>query len=351
MDNDRLESILQTLQSLQNDVTNCKSRLALFESRLEQQKTALERDCITDYDTIFLLKSEDIALDSVNEEGTIKPSNEAELPTNEAIKQPNEATKPSNDTSSSGNVNSSSNENTEGACYDPDASVTSWKPSKDFSSLLEKNFRRKLSYNHVLDVLETNSVLSVDALASPTLDLAIINQISNPLSKKYVQNVVRKWFLSSVLYLTRLAPCVVYMMPLNRMTILMSILKFMLEQALCLLGSANYQIAINKAKVNLGDLPLPNAKRMLFGDDFPSLTSKQADLSRGLSKNLSSNARREFFSSTQRFGSRRVPMRSSFNSGSFTSSKYSPNRPKNRFFRPQRTVQQESTSTYLSGSK
>ena len=76
-----------------------------------------------DYDAIFLLGSEDIALYSVNEEGAIKPSNEAELPTNEAIKPPNkaikppnkaikppnEATKPPNDTSSSGNVNSSSN--------------------------------------------------------------------------------------------------------------------------------------------------------------------------------------------------------------------------------------------------
>ena len=44
-----------------------------------------------------------------------------------------------------------------------------------------------LSYDQVLDVLETNRVPSVDALASPTLDLAIINQISNPLSKKHVQ--------------------------------------------------------------------------------------------------------------------------------------------------------------------
>ena len=72
--------------------------------------------------------------------------------------------------------------------------------------------------------------------------------------------------------------------------------KLMLEQALCLLGSANYQISvlrrkkvlasINKAKVNLGDLPLPNAKRMLFGDAFPSLASKQADLSLCLCKTL-----------------------------------------------------------------
>ena len=95
--NDKVESILQTLQSLQNDVTNCNSRLALFESRFEQQKTALERDCITDYDAIFLLGSEDIALDSVIEEGAIKPSNEAELPTNEAIKPPNKANKPPNE--------------------------------------------------------------------------------------------------------------------------------------------------------------------------------------------------------------------------------------------------------------
>ena len=60
--------------------------------------------------------------------------------------------------------------------------------------------------------------------------------------------------------------------------------KLMLEEALCLLGSANYLIsvlrgknvlaAINKAKVNLRDLPLPNSKTTLFGDYFPSLTSK-----------------------------------------------------------------------------
>ena len=48
---------------------------------------------------------------------------------------------------------------------------------------------------------------------------------------------------------------------------------------------------------------------------------------------------------------RSVPRRSSFNSGSFISSKYSQHLPNNRFFRPQRTVQQESTSTYPSGSK
>jgi len=56
-----------------------------------------------------------------------------------------------------------------------------------FSSFLDKNFWQKLSYDQVLDILETSSVPSVDALAPPTLDTTIINQISNPQTKKYVQ--------------------------------------------------------------------------------------------------------------------------------------------------------------------
>ena len=50
-------------------------------------------------------------------------------------------------------------------------------------------------------------------------------------------------------------------------------------------------MAINKDKIGLADQPLPNAKRMLFGDDFPSIASKQADLSRGLAKNLGAASR------------------------------------------------------------
>ena len=73
-------------------------------------------------------------------------------------------------------------------------------------------------------------------------------------------------------------------------------IKSILEQSLCLLGSANFQfsalrrkkilVAINKEKIGLADQPLPNAKRLLFGDNFPSIASKQEDLSRGLAKYL-----------------------------------------------------------------
>ena len=163
----------------------------------------------------------------------------------------NEATKPSNGTSSSGIVNSSSNENTEGACCDPDASVTCWKPSKDFSSFLEKNFRRKLSYDQVLDVLETNSVSSVDALASPTLDLAIINQISNPLSKKHVQEHDKEIVSVQRSLLNATGPlcCLHDALESNdNINVSNKDVKFMLEQGLCLRGSANYQISVLRRK-------------------------------------------------------------------------------------------------------
>ena len=162
--------------------------------------------------------------------------------------------------------------------------------------------------------METNSAPFVDALPSPTLDLAIINQISNPQSKKYVQERDKEMIsvLRSLLNATGPLCCLHDALQSNdNINVSNKDVKLMLEQALCLLGSANYQIsvlsrkkvlaAINKSKVNLGDLPLPNAKRMLFGNDFPSLASEKADLSRSVSKNLSSNARRQFSSSTQRF--------------------------------------------------
>jgi hypothetical protein len=44
--------------------------------------------------------------------------------------------------------------------------------------------------------------------------------------------------------------------------------------------------SINKSKIELATQPLPNAKKLLFGGDFPSIASKEAELSRGLAKNL-----------------------------------------------------------------
>ena len=129
-------------------------------------------------------------------------------------------------------------------------------------------------------------------------------------------------------------------------------IKCIVEQTLCLLGSANHQLSvllrkkvlanINKEKISLADQPLPNAKRFLFGEDFPSVASKQAELSRGLAKNLS-NAQKPK-QSFQKSGITKDRQRPK-TTGNF--SKYQTNRSKNyRSFRPNKgSSNQDSTTT------
>ena len=86
---------------------------------------------------------------------------------------------------------------------------------------------------------------------------------------------------------------------------------------------------VNKEKINLADQPLPNAKRFLFGEDFPSIASKQAELSRDLAINLSNPQKpKQPFQKSGTAKDRPRPR----TTGNFT--KYQTNRPKNyRSFR------------------
>ena len=123
-------------------------------------------------------------------------------------------------------------------------------------------------------------------------------------------------------------------------------IKCIVEKTLCLLGSANHQLSvlrrkkvlanINKEKISLADQPLPNAKRFLFGEDFPSVVSKQAERSHGLGKNLS-NAQKPK-QSFQKSGITKDRQRAE-TTGNF--SKYQINRPKKTIgpFAPTRAPQ------------
>ena len=129
-------------------------------------------------------------------------------------------------------------------------------------------------------------------------------------------------------------------------------IKCVVEQTLYLLGSANHQLSvlsrrkvpanINREKINLADQPLLNAKRFLFGADLPPTASKQAELSRGLAKNLSNPQKpKQTFQKSGTTKDRPRPK----TTGNF--SKYRTNRPKNyRSFRPNKvSSNQDSTTT------
>ena len=64
--------------------------------------------------------------------------------------------------------------------------ANSWSPPLVFHNFLEKQFRKKLSYEQVCDILEEQAIPSVDSLVAPTLDHSVINQVPAH-NKKYVQ--------------------------------------------------------------------------------------------------------------------------------------------------------------------
>ena len=219
-----------------------------------------------------------------------EPPTKVSEPQSGANKTPDEAVKRPNVSANAGDL------------YDPDSQHPSWEPQADLTAFLQKHFHRKLSYDQVSNILDSYSIPSIDCLFSPTLDNSVLNQISPFKSRKYIQERDKELasVQSSMLNIT--GPlCRLHDALCSDQDVSKDDIKSVLEQSLCLLGSANFQfsalrrkkilVAINKDKIGLADQPLPNAKRLLFGDDFPSTASKEADLSRGLAKNLGAASR------------------------------------------------------------
>ena len=213
--------------------------------------------------------------------------------------------------------------------YDPDDLAISWAPSEVFTAFLEKNFRRKLSYDQVCEILEQQSVPSVDALVAPTLDTTVVHHIAQQ-SRKFVQERDKDLQIVQHALLNATGPlCTLHDRLENNSPVDATSLKTIVEQTLCL-GSTNTQLSIlrrkkvlasiNKWKIDLATQPLPNAKRWLFGDDFPSIASKEAELSRGLAKNLAPAANKT------------KPQPPRFSNSGYSNNQNS--RQKQKFFRP-----------------
>ena len=222
-----------------------------------------------------------------------EPPTKVSEPQSAANKSPDEAVRRPNAPNVSANA---------GDLYDPDSQHPSLEPQADLTAFLEKHFRRKLSYDQVSDILDSYSIPSVDCLFSPTLDNFVLNQISPLKPRKYTQERDKELASVQRSMLNITGPlCCLHDALCSDQDVSKDDIKSILEQSLCLLGSANFRfsalrrkkilVVINKDKIGLADQSLPNAKRLLFGDDFPSIASKQADLSRDLAKNLGAASR------------------------------------------------------------
>jgi len=146
----------------------------------------------------------------------------------------------------------------------------------------------------------------LDDWATPEVDALSALKLEQQFKvKKFVQERDKEMFNVQYAILIATGPlCGLHDCIKNDSAPLYEEIKVAFEQVLCLLGSANAQMSIlkrqrvlavtNRSRTNLAELPLPNAKSWLFIDDFPSLASKQAELSRGLSKNLAQTTGKSF---------------------------------------------------------
>ena len=353
---DSLSAILKTLQEVQQDLKHTNDRVSSMEKHWHQNVPVFPPNSSMETDSLSVMvqSDEDLVSDSEGLDTALKPPVRANEPPIWANEPPTEVSEPQSGTNkppteavkrpNAPNVSANG-----GDLYDPDSQHPSWEPKADFTAFLEKHFRRKLSYDQVSDILDSYSIPSVDCLFSPTLDNSVLNQISPLKSRKYTQERDKELASVQRSMLNITGPlCCLHDALCSDQDVSKDDIKSIIEQSLCLLGSANFQfsalrrkkilLAINKDKIGLADQPLPNAKRLLFGDDFPSIASKQADLSRGLAKNLGAASRP---AKRPRLGSSRPPNKEKPFAGSYY--KYY-NRSKNgRSFRSPKQEAKEST--------
>ena len=335
-----LSAIMETLQEVKTDLRSMNARVSSMENYWQQSTPAFLPKTLADSDALSVLAFSDVDLVS-EEEGlntaspppsrANEPSTRANEPPTGVFEPQTKADKPSN---GAGNQTTEANEPPNGGdLYDPDSQHPSWEPKEAFAAFLQKNFRQKLSDNQVSDILENYSIPSMDCLFSPTLDSSILNQIFPPKSRKYTQERDKELASVQKAMLNITGPlCCLHDALTSNKDVSKEDIKSIVEQSLCLLGSANCQfsslrrkkilVPINKDKIGLADQSFPNAKRMLFGDNFSSIASKHADLSRGLAKNLGTRPAKQACPTPMRPPYRSKPYTGNYN-------KYQSNRSKN----------------------
>ena len=187
-----LDNILATLNELKGDISSCHTRISEMEPRCEHNE-----DTDSQRETTRSVEQEDDSLSLLagNVEGdplvsdTLQDQDPAIKPTNTAIKPPVSAIQPTQNANATNGLEFVDETQTSASgLYDPETLASSWSTSDEFRTFLEKNFRRKLTFAQVCDILEHQKIPAVEALAAPTLDTpkAMVNHIAHN-NKKFVQ--------------------------------------------------------------------------------------------------------------------------------------------------------------------
>ena len=190
---DVLQQILQSVTELKADLSVCNSRISALEAPSDGSVFPNN-----EHDDDILSVSAGNGLDQYvpahQENMAIKPPDLAIKPPEMTIQSPDTAIgPPTTVTSTEFDVHEEDSQSTQAgnelnslSLFDPDNTNLSWAPSEVFTAFLEKNFRRKLSYDQIGEILEQQSVPAVEALVAPTLDQNVVQHIAFH-NKKFVQ--------------------------------------------------------------------------------------------------------------------------------------------------------------------
>ena len=151
-----LDSIVQTLQQMQTEMTKTSKRISTMESLFEQHSrtfvplhpTPDDQISVVAYSVGELLdySEDDICLATGPQDQAIKPNYQAIKASHTGSRLSHETNVSQTPEETQPNGQASNNSASTSLLYDPDSTKSSWEPQKELSTFLEKQFRRKLTY-------------------------------------------------------------------------------------------------------------------------------------------------------------------------------------------------------------
>ena len=180
---------------MQTQMTKTYERISTMESRFERHSRPFSPSQAPPDDQIAVLAYSDGELLDLTEDETslVNEPDQAIKPNHKATKPSHTATGPSHETNLSQTPEEilphglkSNDYASTSSLYDPYSTKSSWEPQKELSTFLEKQSRKKLTFDQVCEIFYIYSIPSVDCLFTPTLDPSVANQINLIQTKKYV---------------------------------------------------------------------------------------------------------------------------------------------------------------------
>ena len=161
-DGNTLASILSSLQQIQTDMAKRNDHISIIESRFEDPRGIFPPSHTSDDQRSVLVDSDtELNYDCISSPSD--PEHQAVKPSHKAIKPSYTATRPSHQANASQSLERNrlsqvADSNSTTLLYDPDSAQSSWQPQKELSAFLEKQFRRKLSYDQVCEILDAYNI-------------------------------------------------------------------------------------------------------------------------------------------------------------------------------------------------